>query len=450
MRTLVTREVLWVATGQLVAALGVVVGVRFLTTNLTPQQYGELAVGLTGAIFVGQLVVGPLTSAFVRFFSPALEGTGFTAYLEAIRRLGKCFVVASGTAVGILLLAGMLFSSRWILIAIPAICFSALSGAEQSLDGIQNAARQRSVVALHLALGAWGRLLAVYAVFHWFGASSVSALWGFTCATSLLLVSQGWFYSRRIARLAAGLSSPFPADRAAWISKILKFSRPFALWGTFHWALLVSDRYALGLFQDSGTLGLYNVVYQIGYYPVTILAAMTMQLVVPILYNMAGDASDSGRLQRSRTLTRRLAGLFAASSAVAATVAWAIHEPLFKVLVGPTYRDVSHFLPLVLLAAGLFTAAQIAGQSPLLELDARRLLVPKLVTTSLGVVLNLVGAYFYGIDGVVWAGVAFSLVFFIWMLWLGRKSGGLPSAGTHVHPVTEQLAGSGIGSTQLV
>lgn len=445
------REVLWVGLGQLVATVGIVAGVRFLTTNLDPHQYGELAVGLTAAVLVNQLLIGPLTSSFVRFFAPAREGAGMAAYLAAIRRLAGFFAMGSVVAVVLFLFVGWFAPSHWVLVAVPAVCFSALSGAEQSLDGIQNAARQRSIVAFHLALGAWGRLLAAYGLFRWFGPSSTNALWGYAGATALLLVSQSYFFRRRIASLAERGSSSSLEERRAWTGRMLAFSQPFAVWGVFHWALLVSDRYALGLFRDAGIVGLYNVVYQIGYYPIVMLSAVTMQVLVPILYNMAGDASDQERLHRSKTLALRLAFGFAVSALLAAAVAGVVHQPLFDLLVGPNFRSASYLLPYMLLAAGLFTAAQIAGQSPLLELDARKLLVPKLVTTSAGVLLNLVGAYFYGIEGVVGAGVVFSLFYFLWMMWLvGRGVGPLSPPSTDMESVDEQLAGPSVTSAQFL
>ena len=44
-------EFFWIGMGQVMAVLGAIVGVRWITQLLDPQCYGELALGLTVALF---------------------------------------------------------------------------------------------------------------------------------------------------------------------------------------------------------------------------------------------------------------------------------------------------------------------------------------------------------------------------------------------------------------
>jgi hypothetical protein len=76
------REFLLISAGQMVAVLGGVVGVRVLTGILDPTVYGQLALGMTLATLVLQ-VVGPLGGSFLRLFNPALEGGRLNALLKA-------------------------------------------------------------------------------------------------------------------------------------------------------------------------------------------------------------------------------------------------------------------------------------------------------------------------------------------------------------------------------
>ena len=51
------------------------------------------------------------------------------------------------------------------------------------------------------------------------------------------------------------------------------------------------------------------------------------------------------------------------------------------------------------------------------------LIAPKLITALLGVVLYFAGAYWYGITGIVIAGLLFSASYFLWMAALAKRQG---------------------------
>ena len=57
------HEFFWITLGQAVAVSGALVGVRVLTGLLAPEAYGQLALGMTLATLVNQIVLGPLSNA---------------------------------------------------------------------------------------------------------------------------------------------------------------------------------------------------------------------------------------------------------------------------------------------------------------------------------------------------------------------------------------------------
>ncbi len=149
----------WILAGQIASVVGALVLVRVLTEHLTPAQYGELALGLTLAALVNQVVTGALSNGIVRFFAPALEAADLARYLRASVRL---VILAS---LIILIFASVLFvvfaatgQIKWLGLAGSALALSVLSGFNGILSGIQNAARQRATVALHDGLDAWLKL----------------------------------------------------------------------------------------------------------------------------------------------------------------------------------------------------------------------------------------------------------------------------------------------------
>lgn len=415
-----SREFVWIGLGQATAVLGAVVGVRILTGVLPPEAYGRLALGMTVATLVNQSVLGPLSNGATRFFAPAQEAGTLQSYFAAVKSL--LFRATGGILLAALLLSlglAAVGQSAWIGLSLAAVCFALLSGYNSVLNGMQNAARQRAVVALHQGLASWGRFLLAAGMVLWFGVSSTMAMLGYTLAILMVLVSQGWFF-RRTLLSKDDVPRAGEAQPSQWTAEIFAYAWPFAVWGIPAWAHLASDRWVLQLFASTEDVGRYAVLYQLGYYPITISTNLMVQLVSPVLFHRAGDASDPSRLRYVYGLNRQLtmAALFVTGMAV--LLAWGLHGAVFRVLVAPEYRTVSWMLPGVVLAGGLFATAQFAVVSVLSSAQTRKLILPKVMTALLGVLLNIFGAVRYGMAGVVGAMVVAAAAYLLWVLCLVR------------------------------
>jgi O-antigen/teichoic acid export membrane protein len=190
----------------------------------------------------------------------------------------------------------------------------------------------------------------------------------------------------------------------------------------FTWAQTVSDRWALQAFSTTATVGQYAVLFQVGYYPVAIGAGMLVQLATPVLFDRAGDASSPERLRHSRQLNDKLV-LVSFVITICATVAAIIgHRWIFRLVAAPAYRAVAPMLPWLVLSAGLFSSAQAASLGPMSADRTERLLTPKVFSAMFGIGLNVLGARLFGIPGVVFAGLAFSVMYFLWSLYLLRTT----------------------------
>ncbi len=415
-----SREFFWIGLGQAGVASGAIVGVRLLTGVLTPGAYGELALGISVASLVGQAVLGPLTNGATRFFAPACEARRLPAYLAVVKTL---VLQATGliSLAAIVLCLGLLVAgqSDWIGLAMAAACFGLLSGYNSVLSGMQNAARQRAIVALHQALASWGRFLLAAGMAVWLGNRSTMAMLGYALALLIVLVSQGWFFSRMLS-LDGDCSGGGPTDQGRWRAEILSYAWPSAVWGIPAWTQLVSDRWALQVFSSTEEVGRYAALYQLGYYPITMVTGMVVQLVCPVFFQRAGDASEPARVSdvHHRNGQLVLAALLLTGAAVLSALG--LHRPVFHLLVAPEYRTVSWLLPWVVLAGGLFASGELAAVSMLSGNNTRSLLAPKIAAAVVGVLLNALGAAWWGIPGVVAATAATSGMYLLWVLLITR------------------------------
>lgn len=408
------REFLWVGLGQAIAALGAVAGVRILTGVLTAEAYGQVALSMTIVTLWNQTVLSPLSNAAMRFFAPAHEARALRDYFTVLERLslqvtGIILLLASVLCAGLILVG----ESHWIKLMIAAVAVALLGGYNSMLDSVQSAARQRSVVALHQGLISWTRFLLAAGLVVWLGGGSTTAVMGYGLAMVPILLSQVFFLRRRILPLLASDNTPGVGGND-WRGAMLAYAWPFGVFGIFTWMQTASDRWSLQTFATTPDVGLYAVLYQLGYYPIIMACLFSTQLLSPLLFARAGDASDSSRVEQAVALNWRFTAGMLGFAVLTTLLALALHRPVFRLLVAPAYRSVSWLLPGMVLAGGLFATGQLASLALMSTNNVVALIPLKIGTAIAGVLLSLVGAARWGITGVVLASIAFSLLYCVW------------------------------------
>ena len=404
----------WIVVGQVASVIGSLVLVRVLTERLDPMQYGQLALGLTVAGLVNQVVMGGISNGIGRFYSIAAEKQDLGSYLRASRQLMH-YATLAVLAIGLILASGLLLLgySRWMELAAVTLVFAVFSGYNSAFSVIQNAARQRANVAFHGALDAWLKILLAVGVLLWLGNSSTAVVMGYALSSLLVAGSQFIFLRRLI--------SPRPSsngDSRYWVERIWAYSWPFPTWGIFTWVQQSSDRWALESFATTQDVGLYAVLFQLGYTPITMVTGLAVAFLGPILYQRSGDATEHIRNSHVRRLVWRMTCFCIALTLMAFLLTLGLHGWLFRLLVAMEYRHVSYLLPWMVLAGGIFAGGQILSLKMLSELKSKSIVGVKVGTAILGVLFNLYGAFMAGVMGVIAASLSFSTIYFIWMFFL--------------------------------
>ncbi len=213
----------WIVFGQVATVLGALVGIRLLTELLSPTEYGELGLWMTAATLISQVVIGPLSNGSSRFYAPALAHGDVNGYLAGVRYL----LERAACILGLILLAIIAFllatERTWLIsISTATLMFAVISGCNSILGGVQNAARQRSVVALHQASETWARFLIAAAFLQIVHTTSVAvAIWGYAAASILILASQYRFFRKSVQLYKRSI------ENTDWKNLIWKYSWPF-------------------------------------------------------------------------------------------------------------------------------------------------------------------------------------------------------------------------------
>ncbi len=411
------RESGWVVAGQIASAIGALMLVRALTEFLTPDEYGQLALGLTIAALINQVVMGSVVAGSTRYYSIAAEKNFLGGYFLATWNF---LIYATGIAfaIGFIILISLNFLGypQWINLIAVALIFAVISGYNGVLSGIQNAARQRAVVAIHGGLDAWLKILLAVSALVWFGTSSTVVVISYICSSLVITTSQFLFLRNTIFR--DGKSN---YDRQDWMSQMWTYSLPFSMWGVFTWMQQISDRWAIQYFATQNDVGQYVVLFQLGFTPIALLTGLGLSILTPILFQRSGDGVDKDRLLNVHKITWAIAYLSLLGVAFCFIATYNLHEWLFSFLVATEYRKSSYLLPWVVLAGGIFSAGQILSLKLMSELRTSSLTVAKIFTALIGVLLNVIGAVIFGLQGVVAATVFFSSLYFIWIAILASR-----------------------------
>jgi len=405
------KEGSWIVFGQAATIAASLFLVRELTTSLTPFEYGQLALGLTIAGLIDQVMMGGIINGATRFYSIAAQKKDLNSYFSAVKRLfaiSSLAILLLGVVTALLLT--VFNKSHLILLIVVTLIFSITSAINGLASGIQNAARQRALVAFHGCIDAWLKIGMALIFINIFGPISYAVVMGYVLSGLFTVGSQLFFLKDVIPR---GLLSKLTEDH--WARKIRDYARPFALWGILGWAQQSSTRWALEFLTTTENVGLYSVLNQLSYAPIVIFTSMAMTLLMPIFFERYGDGSNQSKIQEVKLLTRAIVITGLIVTAISFISTFYLHSYIFNIFVGKSFSSVSFLMPYLVLAGGIFAVAQIYASQIMAMLMPEKITAASIGSSVVGVVSSFVGVYFFSVAGAVFAMVLHSMAYLLFI-----------------------------------
>jgi O-antigen/teichoic acid export membrane protein len=312
----------------------------------------------------------------------------------------------------VLVILGLLLTRHtgWIAITATAFVCATLGGYNGILNGIQNAARQRSVVALHQGMDSWARALIGAGLALLWARTSEAVMVGYSLAIVLVLASQYAFFRKVIHANQSWL------DEKRWQKQILTYSWPMAATGIASWGHLASQRWALELFGNTADVGHFSVVFQLGYTPFSLAGGLIMTILAPVIFSRAGDGSDKQKFQK---LTRAIV-IFCVVAfllvLLCASLGAVCHGFVFHLLAAKQYGAYSHYLPFAMFAGGTMQVSYFLSGVVLASTRTKILLPINTLGNLLIIATNLLLAYLFGIGGLFAAIAIGSVIHLTWAI----------------------------------
>jgi O-antigen/teichoic acid export membrane protein len=398
-------ETTWVILGQVASAVILLISVRLFTDALEPAAYGTLALCTTAITLLTQTLMGPLSSAALRYHSAAAERGEVTALRNALDHLCR-LVVAVFLAV--CLIVALLLP--WTLALLVGVTTGAavMAGKNSVLLAILTASRDRRTVAIHQIADTGLRLLAGFTLLKTSHLGVAGVLLG-QCIGSALV----WISLVRSLKNAS-LSTKRSQDARPWEQQIVAYAWPMAISGVTSWAFFASQRWALNMFEDTASVGYFAVAFQIGYVPISMAGGALSTLIMPIYFSMAGDSSCKYRTTQAVQGVLQICGLTAVSVVALTCMCSLFAETVFRLLAREAYQPAVPLLPLAVAAAGILQISLLL--SAVIHIHNKTTLLIPLNTIGNGAVVLLTfgAAGLWGVEGVFGAMLLGAVVHLAW------------------------------------
>lgn len=404
-------EFLWVVIGNSINIIGVLLVIKLFTKQLSQEEYGIYYLSLTVGIFINQLFFGPLGNSVSRFYLISLEKLQQKNFLYTSYDLVKKIVV---------ILTVLLIISIFILIKIDGYryvgliiftyFFSVFSGISSIISSLQNINRERKIVALFQIIDAIIKICITYFFIVFFNHSANIVALSLSISAFVLLVMQIFYLKIHSNILDFDGTSKV---ENIWKRKLITFSFPFSIWGIFTWAQISSDRWFLQKFSDTNSIAKYAVLFQIGYYPLTILMGYIVQTVTPYIFNRAGDGIDPKKNAASTNLNFKVAFLSIATSFFVFLFTFIFHDLIAILLTSSKYYEISMYFPFMIFSGGLFATSQILSLDFLSHLRINELMIIKIATSIVGIFFSYFFIKYYGFIGAIYSNFSFSLIYLL-------------------------------------
>ncbi len=333
------QEGTWIGAGQILIAIGRLVGLRLITTLATPSTYGNLMLLMGLSVLFRDVFLTPVLSASLRFYPDAVLINRTRSLRDQLSRmLTPTALVAAALLCG----AGAIWiqvsggdASFWVLLFLCAVfLFDSQRAFETSL---LNAARHQRAFTLWTLVDAWAQPLAAVAFILLLGPRPTSILLGYACAAAIVNI----VFRLRVVHLPAPSLEP---DAVEWISKtrqaILHYAIPLAPLAIFGWIVNLADRYILAELASAAEVGIYAAAYGLASQPFLLPAGIVATTLRPILFE-AFAANDPIKTRRTLQLW---VGLLVVAFVPGIALILVLSEFVVGLVLGPSFWEASTLL----------------------------------------------------------------------------------------------------------
>ncbi len=390
------RDSLWAITGQVLSAVGMLLGVRIITEYVSPSVFGTVSL-LMGIVALGYGVfTGPILQAMLRMY-PDMQRKNLLPLLKM--EIGWLLVSSNGLLIAIGVALALILSLMSNAVFVVLLGLGGLVMLETMKGLVSTVLSAENKIKRYALLGAgdiWARqTLSVVLVTIW-GASVTSVIGGYLigalflpmCCASIL---RGMYGQRDVP---SG-----PEQEKQLYRELVEYSRPLIPLALATWISGLGDRYIIGGLLGVDAAGVYAAAYALVSKPFMMIST-AIELALRQSYYYAVSVGDGAA--EAKILHAWIASTLVASVLCLVVVAfW--KEELAGLLLGEKFIGGASLMPWI--AAGyclqvLSNPFERRAYAYKQTVNVLRVQVGGAVTSA---AVATIGTYYYGLIGAAWA-----------------------------------------------
>ncbi len=331
------RDGVWVAAGQLLAALGVLVGVRLQTEVIPPDVYGQVVLYSGISTLILSVICVPYWRGASVFWGEAVSQGLEDHFSLFVRRLVTRHLKVAATVV---LLAGVYYAS-WTensLLAIFMLVFLLMIDTARSIEmAFLNAQREQRQYAIWNISEAWIKPLSAVLAVMLLGPRTEVVLGAYavgSAATFAILNKRG----TQIRHLRSDVSPEKAQDiqRRFWA-----YARPLMPQGIVGWLSSLADRYILANLVGLHEAGIYSAIQGLISRPFLMAQSLTELTIRPLYF----QAVATEQLNKTNSYLYRWVLFNSAVGALLVIFCILSSDLLVRYLLGSAYAQSVSLIP---------------------------------------------------------------------------------------------------------
>ncbi len=419
----IQKETAWIIFGQAGTAVAGLFGVKLLTNVLGPGEFGKLSLANTIVALVStNFLFGPLGAGLMRFWAISRSQGKLNRFYVVSNQLKQHTILIS-IVVGVVLAMAVAFieGMEWAALIAVSTAVGIFGGWLGLRMSVFTAARKRPLVAsLNIGNALFKPVIAACLVLL----ISVSAFWamaGYLAAALFLVLLAERFYMS----IVSDTSVPVPiSDNSVTTDirkNIISFSWPFAVWGSFGWAHMSCDKWALQSFHGPEIVGAFAVVSQLAVYPLIFGSGFLSTLVAPVAYERAGDLTQHQKVMSAYKLLASISAIYASGAIILMWLYFMFHHNLVLLISNIQFAEFSFLLPWLTGVWGLFYLGQILSSFGMVANKSQAYIAPKIAAAVIAGISTFYLSVKYGVAGVVWGLALAGFVYAFWCFVIAVK-----------------------------
>mgnify|MGYP001264103704 CR=1 FL=1 len=243
-----------------------------------------------------------------------------------------------------------------------------------------------------------------------FGSSSTVVIFGQFIGLFLTLTVQVYFLNSTLRGYV--INERYKVSNIDWQSKISSFTLPLITLGLLNWLRIAVEKWGLVFFTNyDEAVGFYSIIYQFGYYPISLLINLLANYLRPIYFDKAGD--NQKRLKSTYILGVKIFIFSFLILSFLIFIVFTYRENIFQIILDEKYKSVAYLIGPMMMSALLNESTSFVTLLIQTKKETKPLLLPNSYIYLSGLILAILGAYFFGLYGVVLASLLNASIKFI-------------------------------------